>query len=96
MRTTVDIQDELLSRAKAAASAQRRRLSDLVNDALREILERDARQAATESAPYRVRAFGHGGPHTGVDFSDGGSLQDVMDEDARDTSTGEIDFSRLR
>lgn len=95
MRTTVDIHDELLTRAKAAAAAQQRRLSDLVNDALFEILERDTREPDRRE-PYRVRTFGAGGPLPGVDFSDNGSLQDVMDEEAHDLSTGEIDFSKLR
>jgi len=31
-----------------------------------------------------------------VDIGDNGSLQDTMDDDARDAATGRIDFSRLR
>ena len=95
MRTTIDIHEELLTRAKAVAAAQRRRLSDLVNDALHEILERDA-GGSDGQAPYRVRTFGAGGPRPGIDFSDNGSIQDALDEEARDPASGEIDFSELR
>jgi len=95
MRTTVDINEELLARAKAAASAQRRRLSDLVNDALLEILERDVEGPGSQ-APYRVSTFGTDGPRHGIDFRDNGSVQDAMDEESRDPASGDIDFSKLR
>ena len=94
MRTTVDIQDEILLQAKAVALAQRRRLSDLVNDALREALERNASSVREESPPYQAITFGEGGPCANVDFSDNGSVQEVLDDDARDTSNNQLDFSK--
>lgn len=96
MRTTVDIQDDILLQAKAVALAQRRRLSDLVNDALREALERNARLLREESPPYRAITFGEGGALDGVDFSDNGSLEELSHDDARDESTDWVNFSKLR
>lgn len=96
MRTTVDIQDDILLRAKAVALAQRRRLSDLVNDALREALERDARLVREEIPPYQAITFGEGGACEGVDFNDNGSLEELSYDEASDDSTDLHNFSKLR
>ena len=39
MKTTIEVPDELYRRAKAAAALQGRRLKDLVEDGLRQVLE---------------------------------------------------------
>lgn len=84
MRTTIEIEDELLARAEAAASAQGRQLSDLVDEALQEMLEREPhvpQESGSPEAPYRIGVHGSGGACPGVDFRDNGSVLDAMEED---------------
>ena len=95
MRTTVDIQDEVLARAKRVAAEQRRRLSDVVNDALVEALARTDR-VAERSKPYRVLTCGHPGQTPEFDVSDNGALYDLDLEEARDPKTGQINYEKLR
>jgi hypothetical protein len=51
MRTTVDIPDELLRRAKSEAALRGRKLKDLVEEGLRHVLERREAPAETEQKP---------------------------------------------
>jgi len=51
MRTTVDIPDELLRRAKSEAALRGRRLKDLVEEGLRHVLEQQKTLAETEQEP---------------------------------------------
>ena len=52
MKTTVEIADHLLQRARAAASAEGVTLRQLVEEGLREILEKRARD---QVKPFRLR-----------------------------------------
>lgn len=54
MRTTLILEDQLLKRAKQRAVAQNSTLSDLVNQALREMLSRPREEAA----PFSMITFG--------------------------------------
>ena len=94
MRTTIDIHDELLDRAKRFASSCNKRLADVVNDALQEALSR-VEQPAT-GPPFHLVTYGSGGVRPGIDLSDNGSIQDALDESARDSDTGRMDFDSLR
>ncbi len=52
MRTTIDIPDELLRRAKSEAALRGRRLKDLVEEGLRLVLEKEQAPAQTaEKSP---------------------------------------------
>ena len=95
MRTTIDIQDELLARAKQFASSCNKRLADVVNDALQQALSRVG-QPATGQEPFHLVTYGSGGVKPGIDLSDNGSIQDALDESARDSDTGRMDFDSLR
>lgn len=95
MRTTIDIHDELLDRAKRFASSCNKRLADVVNDALQETLSR-VEQPVTGQSPFHLVTYGRGGVRPGIDLSDNGSIQDALDESSRDLDTGRMDFDSLR
>jgi hypothetical protein len=88
MRTTVSIDDDLLRQAKRAALESDRSLSDVVSEALREMLCR--RSGEPE---YRVELVtaGHGGRLVpGLDFSDNAAVRAALDEwDRRQLTAGE-------
>jgi len=95
MRTTIDIHDRLLVRAKQIAAERNKRLSDVVNDALLEALERTG-TAKAERKPYRVTPLKGDGPQPGVDLCDNRSVMDAMDDELRDPDTGRPDLNRLK
>ena len=95
MRTTVDIHDELLDRAKRFASACNKRLADVVNDALQEALSR-VEQSSTGQQAFHLVTYGSGGVRPGIDLSDNGSILDALDKSARDSDTGRMEFDALR
>jgi hypothetical protein len=76
MRTTVDLADHLLMRAKQLAAARRTTLTAVMEDSLRAYL-------ATASEPVRAKgAFhlpvaGRGKPVKGVDLNDTSALLDI-------------------
>lgn len=84
MRTTVDIQEDVLKRAKQIAAEKGRKLGEVVSDALREAFYRREQQAngqngqGTESEPLPVD--GVGGVAPGVDLNDNAATRDLMDE----------------
>jgi hypothetical protein len=96
MRTTVDIQDVLLKRAKELAAGQGKRLGDVVNDALSEKLAREALVGgARPGGPYRIRPFaGRSAP--GIDLDSNASLQDAADDEVRGAGAGSLDLDRLK
>jgi hypothetical protein len=51
MRTTVDLPDELLRRAKSEAALRGRKLKDLVEEGLRLVLEKQKAPAVAEKKP---------------------------------------------
>lgn len=80
MRTTVNIDDELLRRAKELAARTGRSLGDVVDDALRLALA--SRRPRREVPPLPV--FGGSGLQPGVDLDDREAMAELMgDNDAR-------------
>jgi hypothetical protein len=95
MRTTIDIHDPLLERAKRFASGRGKNLADVVNDALSEKLGREERPPSI-AKPFQVVTFGEGGLQPGIDLNSNADLQDALDEELRDPVTGKLDLNRLR
>lgn len=80
MRTTIDINDTLLARAKAAAVRQRTTLTRLIEEGL----ELRLRGAVSEPKPGRIRLpvyRGKGGLAPGIDPLSNRSLFDAADEE---------------
>jgi hypothetical protein len=73
MKTTVDINDELLVRARAVASRERRSLTALIEEGLRLRLRRPGPGARTTSNALAIHR-GKGGLVAGVDPLSNGSL----------------------
>ncbi len=80
MRTTVDVQDELLREAKQRAARTGRTLGQVVDDALRVLFQR-ADQAASRG-PLELPTFRGTGLQPGVDLDDSAALLDLMERDA--------------
>lgn len=81
MKTTLDIDDELLVKAKAASARERKSLTTLIEEGLRLRLRRPSpsRDAASKRVPvYR----GEGGLRAGVDPLSNRSLLDAADDGA--------------
>ena len=76
MRTTVDLPNDLLARAKKAAAESNRTLSAVIQDALREALAR--RRRPVRPVPVKLTTFGEAGLHPGVDLDDTAALLDLM------------------
>ncbi|HZD37925.1 MAG TPA: type II toxin-antitoxin system VapB family antitoxin [Actinomycetes bacterium] len=82
MRTTIRIDDQLLSEAKQLAARTGRSLTAVVEDALREVLNRQRRP---DRRAVDLTTFGGSGPRPGVDLDDSAALMDLMDQtDAAD------------
>jgi len=80
MRTTVRLDPELLKRAKALAAATNRSMTGLIEDALRQMLER--REAPAEHMRFEMITATGNGVRPGVDLDDSASLWDVVESDA--------------
>jgi len=78
MRTTINIDDALLSQAKQVAARTGRSLTDVVEDALRESLHRRHR---TARRAVELPVFGEDGLQPGVDLDDSAALLDLMEQD---------------
>jgi hypothetical protein len=77
MRTTIDLPDDLLAKAKRLAAEAKRPLRAVIEDALREALGR--RRPSKRAAPVRLTTFGVSGLQNGVDLDDSAALLDLMD-----------------
>ena len=78
MKTTIDIPDALMIRAKKRAAELRCPLRELVIEGLRERLRPGP--AATTSKKTRIRWVTHtGGPPPGVDLSDRTSMAELFE-----------------
>ncbi|GJL76407.1 hypothetical protein [Nitrosomonas sp.] len=75
MRTTINIDDQLLLYAKHRATEQGCTLKQVIEDALRESLSRQC----IESEPIKLETVSGAGLKHGVDLDDGRSLSDIMD-----------------
>ncbi len=75
MRTTIDIDDQLLFYAKQKAGENHSSLKNIMEDALREFLSRHAvPYGAIELETFRGVGLKHG-----VDLNNNSSLNDIMD-----------------
>jgi hypothetical protein len=79
MRTTINLDDDLLREAKRVAAAMDRSLSQLVEEALRERLARRQRQPKRERVS--LPTFGGQGVRPGIDLRDWASVVEAMDRD---------------
>jgi hypothetical protein len=79
MKTTLDIDDELLVKAKALSARERKSLTSLIEEGLRLRLRRST--AAKRSSPVALAIFrGRGGLKGGVDPLSNRSLLDMADD----------------
>jgi hypothetical protein len=82
MRTTIRIDDQLLAEARQLAVRTGRTLTAVVEDALREVLNRQRRPGRRTIA---LATVGGDGLQPGVDLDDSAALLDLMDRaDAAD------------
>ena len=77
MRTTININDHLLSEAKKRAADTHRTLTAVIEDALRLALRTENRRPTTRTV--RLPTSGSGGVLSGVNLDDTSSLLDRMD-----------------
>jgi predicted transcriptional regulator len=77
MRTTINLDDDLLQEAKKLAAATGRSLTDLVEEALRERLAR--REAQRRRERVSLPTYNGGGFLPGVDLDDSAALLDLME-----------------
>lgn len=80
MRTTIRIDDDLISEAKARAARSGRTLNAVVEDALREAF---ARRERGGPRPGRLPVFRHSRLMPGVDLDDSAALLDLMERAER-------------
>ena len=78
MRTTIDINDELLRAVKAHAVSERKTLKATIEEALREFLA--APWQGVAGAPP-IPVFRGQGVQPGVDLTDNAALEAIMDAD---------------
>jgi hypothetical protein len=79
MRTTIDINDPLLTEAKTLAAQRGVSLKTLIEEALRERLHgRGAGERVAEPLP----TYSGAGLQAGVDLTDSAALLELMDADA--------------
>jgi hypothetical protein len=77
MRTTIELNDELLRKAKRRAADGGTTLKDIVEQALRSMLEARPKSAGGYTLKWKPRG---GGMQPGVNFDDWNALRDRMDE----------------
>ena len=79
MRTTIQLDDQLLSEAKQHAARTGRTLKAVIEDALREALART--KSPAPQAHVHLKTFKGRGVQPGVDLDDTSSLLDLMERD---------------
>lgn len=76
MRTTIDVNDELLRAIKVYAAGERMTLKAAFERALRGLL---AGPAAADADAPPIPVYGGRGVQPGVDLADSATLQEIMD-----------------
>jgi hypothetical protein len=76
MRTTVRLDEALLSEAKQLAARSGRTLTSIVEEALRRLL---AERTPEPRAPVKLTTFKGNGLRPGVDLDDSASVLDLME-----------------
>lgn len=74
------LDERLLREAKAVAAQERRTLTALIDDALRQFLARRSVAGSKRKRVELVTLRGHGGLRPGVDLDDTAALLALMDE----------------
>jgi Arc/MetJ family transcription regulator len=87
MRTTINIDDELLVQAKIAAARGHKPLGAVVDDALRAMLGRDT-ELPDQSAAMVLETDGGSGLQPGVDLEDKDSLAELLGDNAMSGAAG--------
>jgi hypothetical protein len=77
MRTTINLPDELILRAKKAALEADTTLTEIIANALREALSK--RRGKKARRDFKIITSGRGGLQPGVDLNDTSALLDLMD-----------------
>lgn len=77
MRTTLNLDDDLVARAKALAARRGRSLTSLMEDALRAVLDREGKPSR---APAIDLPVGTGRLRVGVSLDDSAATRDLMDD----------------
>ena len=77
MRTTINLDEQVLAEAKLLAQRTGQTLTAVIEDALRERLARRAAPASVE--PVRLTTVGGNGLLPGVDLDDSAALQELVD-----------------
>jgi hypothetical protein len=78
MRTTIRLDDTLLAKVKQIAAESNRTLTAVIEDALRESINR-RKQSAKARAAFKVTTFGGDGVMPGIDLNSNASVLDAMD-----------------
>lgn len=79
MRTTVRLDDDLLAEVKKQAVRSGSTLTSLIEQALREMLQR--RREMRNLPPVRIPIWGHGGLRRGVDLDHSAALLELMESE---------------
>lgn len=77
MRTTINLPDDLMLRAKRAALEMDTTLTEFIADAVRASLA--GRQRKRQQRDLKINPSGKGGVFPGVDLDDSSALLDIMD-----------------
>ncbi|GAB4434153.1 MAG: ribbon-helix-helix domain-containing protein [Anaerolineae bacterium] len=77
MRTTIRIDDQLLTETKQLAAETGQTLTAIIEDSLRQMLAR--RQQMADRAPVQLITVSGNGLQPGVDLDDSAALLDLMD-----------------
>jgi hypothetical protein len=77
MRTTIQLEDELLQEAKAFAAETGKSLTAVIEEALRKTLP--CRRQAPARRSVKLKSHGSGGLQPGVDLNNTAALLDLMD-----------------
>lgn len=80
MRTTLDLNDALVSKAKKAAAERGTTLTAMIEDALREKLTRPTQTRGKKRR--QLHSFKGDGLRPGVELSSTSALLDLLDDDA--------------
>lgn len=79
MRTTIQLDDEIFKQAKIAASESGRTLTKVIEDSLRETLQRRRSTAARKRVPLPTYKPTVPGTMPGVDLDDSAALLEIME-----------------
>jgi hypothetical protein len=79
MRTTVRLNEQLLAEAKRRAADTGRTLTSILDEALREFLQRQAAAARAQPRKVILKTVDGTGVRPGVDLDDSSALLDAME-----------------